>query len=1370
MNIGYRMADSGWKRWRGIILSLLVLSAIRYPPSAIAADRPIRESITLPVDNQTAKTLFTVEEYLAEERYAELTSLLVELVETHGGELVADRSSDEPNVNRYLNVTTYCQRVFAELPPAGRAVARERLDPAAKRRYDAWLATGDARELDRILQSAFISSYGDNALWELGNLAWELGDSSLAAAHWRQLVGKESLFSPQEPRYPDPEFSAADIDARLILCEIFALRTSIARELISGFRRTYPDTAGMLAGHEGPLADILDRVLAESRDWPAPDRNAAMETFGGSAARERVWPVDWDFGPPRWSAEWPIRTVPTFGAVFPGERGPLQSFPVLDEQLVYISDGDAIRAWNAVTGEPAWPNDQPDPSIIYPSIPEERVPLPDRPSVGVPRHTLTLHRGKLLARMGSPVAGAARNELRDLVTELVCLDVERGQGKLVWKLAAHDLPADGPAWSFEGTPLVVDETAYVAVYRRQPEPEFGVAALDADTGRFRWLRSLGSARPNLDDSINRVSQLLLTQGDGRLYLSTDQGAIVAISPDDGALLWAVAYESQTFVIQHGTPLHLQTGLLPPVFHRGQIFAAPNDSRQMFCLDAASGEVVWQKRQPERLRHLIGVTGTPDRGRLIAAGNSLWALDIADGAHIWRIIQSQPSEFGYGHGLIAGESVYWPTREWLYQVRQSDGEIERKILLAAPDDPHSGGNLAAANGLVFIAEPNRLVAYGEYSLLKKRLEVELSTRQDAASLWQQMMNLEAAEGNTTAAVAAGRTAWQLRGTLSPSGRNSLEQSFAVALRSCIQELSTNQEFAAADAYHQELSRLDLPAEQQGRDLWDRSRLDLSRGSPQAAVAHLHDLLAAATDTRFEIDDEPALALARAELARLYESLGSPAFEEVHRLAERELRIALAAGDERKVRSVLMRHPLLESSDKVWLELIERLMTQRRWNAVWPMFAAWESTTANDDREFIKTKMQAALIEAGYDRAAAQMRQEPQSIDDRNDWHFVSRSWQQETPKTFRTICPQGTPPADRLACVLTAGADEIAAWDRQTGSQRWRQSTSDPPAWAAYAATHLLLATRDSLCARSLETGELLWQREWETSGSSPTDAIANPQLIEGRIVHFHPQRGLVCVSAATGEALAEFRPPRGKLQLVWRCDESTILLQTLEPAQTWRLDSSAKTLHPAATGSPSPWRFPPVEFSSNRVAFVNTDRTIELRNRAGQRLWKFAGAISHAHADPYLIADQELLAALIDGGTLVGVDLETGRKTWSAGLADFPITDPERQLAAMGGIVAAAWEKTIRAIRLADGSIAWQAELPAGIADWKVACWSNGFAAMGQSRGAAAQARLLLFDAASGEPRQWIQQPCLAADVAWHLDEYGVVCAMPGRMAAWNAF
>lgn len=1342
--------------------------------SAAEPIRPIRESVTLPTDSQVAKTLFTVDEYLAEQRYDELTDLLVQLGETHGREVVAVPGESNPQANRYVNVAMYCERLLTTLPPAGRSVCRKRLDPQARRWFETWQATRETGHLERILNSAYISSFGDDALWALAERAWDRGDYSLADSYWGQLDPEAD--ETDGLHYPDSEFSPADIRARRILSAIFSRQFTAAERKLTSFREQFAEVRGAIAGRDGKLVDILAQTLAEARTWKTPDAAAETATFGGAVERQRQWTMELDVGPLRWSSAWPVRNLPQAGGRLALDQGPLRLFPVLDGQRVFVSDGDCIRAWNLFTGEPAWPNDQPDPAVIYPAVPEERVHLPYRPCFGVAWQTLTIHQGKLLARMGSPVTGPTQSERGDLVSELVCLDLRTGQGKLLWKLTEEDLPSDGPSWSFEGTPVVVAATAYAAIYRRLPEPEYGLLAIDAETGIVQWQRSIGAARPAVEDAINRVSHLLLTSGQGRLYLSTDQGAILALSPQDGRLLWAVSYESNAPELLNGAPAHLQTGLLPPLFWNGLVFVAPNDSRLLFCLEAASGKILWHRRAPERLRHLMGIADQGRQARLIAGGNSLWALDLSDGGLAWRITQTEPEERGYGQGLLTGGSIFWPTREWLYQLDQNSGALQRKIALRTPDSAHFGGNLTVANGLLLIAEPDRISVYGEYSRLKEKLQIELSQRPDEAVPWRQLMNLEASAGRWDAALEAGRRAWRFSATLAEPAKAELQSQFGAVLRRQVSRKIQASELTAADQLYRELSELPWPTADRGRLLREWSRLDLQRDLPSAAVARLHESLACFQETRFDIDGNPANLVIRQDLERLLQQRGRGPFRAVDIVAEREFAAAVSSGRVSAISAIVRRFPMLESAQDVGPRLIEDAIRQRKWLTVWPLLEDWQSLAETDvQRRVIQQQRIHALKTAGYARSAARRTQLFSNAEadaappDLHvlPWQYLERNWQADVTPPERAVVPQGAAPADELACVLLTGA-MLKALDRRTGAERWRQHSDEQPFWTGYGETHLLLASPGAISARRLETGELIWQNRWESADGNVIRHYECRHLSFNRLVMFDTGRGVTAYSPITGDVLWEFLPPRGKLQPCWTCEADRLIVQTLEPSEVWIVDASTGKLLRTVAGSENPWRFPPTALGGDRYGFVTANHWVSAWGPNRNDRWTYHGAISQAHAAPWLVRDAERLGLVIDGTTLIGLDPGTGGRLWGIGLADQPLSEPARQVAVSEGIVAAAWNSTLRAVTLADGRIAWEQPLPPGVPTWRVSASSGLFAATGAATGPPGTAHLLMFRAADGHPVQMLRQSNDSADGDWHIDDQGVLFTSPQTVVAWQ--
>src|SRR5262249_40593492 len=157
---------------------------------------------------------------------------------------------------------------------------------------------------------------------------------------WRQLLPPDAETKSNQLAYPDAEFPAADIEARLILCDIFSRQFEQAERKLFAFRRKHGDASGSLAGRDGRLSEILAQVLTEADEWQTGQIQSFMPTFGGSRERQRSWNEKLDLGPVLWSAGWTVRSLPQFATFPPFDRGPLKSFPVVDQDHVFLSDGD----------------------------------------------------------------------------------------------------------------------------------------------------------------------------------------------------------------------------------------------------------------------------------------------------------------------------------------------------------------------------------------------------------------------------------------------------------------------------------------------------------------------------------------------------------------------------------------------------------------------------------------------------------------------------------------------------------------------------------------------------------------------------------------------------------------------------------------------------------------------------------------------------------------------------------------------------------------------------------------------------------------------------------------------------------------------
>lgn len=943
--------------WMGLALAMLLISGLS---GADRPKKPLRETATLPTDKNVLKRFGAIEEYLSDKRWVEAIEILQEIAQSDGRMLVLAQPGSAGEYAVYLNVAARCNILLSQLPAEGLALYRKKIDPQARRWLDRWKQSHDEGNLQRIIREAYLSSYGDDALWELGEAAWDRGDIGSARLYWTQLIPLTQEANTQKLptvlRYPDSDLKTPEILVRLILCTLMEGNHDRATQELQRFAELFPEAQGSLAGRQGRLADLAAQVLAESAQWKSPDDKGDTSTFGINVHRSGKAPEAIELGASKWSHVLPSNTLPPFDRPnAPHDRGPLSYYPVTYRDVVLVNNSRSIWAWNLLTGEPAWPSEQGH-AEIYSTVAEGNASTPNQSCAGVPYYTMTVADGKLYARMGSPVTNPTDNETSSEASEndLICLDLANGQGKLLWKIGANELiKEDQKQWRFEGSPLVMAGRAYVALSRRRTQLEFAIACVDATTGALLWYRNVASARSSVEDYQNRVSHLLLTAGAGKLFLSTDAGTIIAVNAKDGQLEWAITYESLAPARPHLLSSHFYQGLLPAIFHEGFVFVAPNDCNRLFCIEADSGRVRWQHRQPEsdRWRHLLGVSPGGDAGRLILSGNTLWAIDIATNKTIFGSrantlgIRGPSVEQGYGRGIIAGDVILWPTREAIKIVDVKTGSVTGNKPLHTPTSSDVAGNLVLCQEMLLVAQPERLVAYCEYSLLKQRLERELSERANAngnpaisqtgqtsagnrikhestESLLGQLAEIEAAEGNRIA------SADSLRKAVKASESTArLDDASKLPYRRRLLDLLRQMARTAIDDGHASVAIEHLTEAQTLSNepadtvatLLMMADAELAQSLPVAAVAHWQKILDSEPLRTMPMKQSTAGAMATKLIADLIRERGRAVYADVERQANHEIAARQQANDLDGLGDALRRYPNAEATSQAWRAL-------------------------------------------------------------------------------------------------------------------------------------------------------------------------------------------------------------------------------------------------------------------------------------------------------------------------------------------------------------------------------------------------------------------------------------------------------------------
>jgi outer membrane protein assembly factor BamB len=707
-----------------VVILLLVLQTAA-SPVAFAQDGPgtFREAVSVDVETQVVKTLETAREHIVEGQWEPAVSILQELIDSSGDTLV----SVEPG--RYWNTSDYCHLLISQFPATGVEAYRDRVDAQAKEWFESGQQALDETLLLRVVDSAFNSSVGDDALWLLGELAFERGQFALARQYWSLLVpslgpktsdadepdNRENSVSKQLGylTHPDPSVSREEVLARLVLCSIFENDQPRAQSELNVCREQFPDSTGTIAGRTGKLADVLADVLLESGQWQNGEPIANLSVAPGGRSNRGGQPKP---APKTDQLIWQ-RTLPHNRFEGPSPRTALATekppayFPLATDDAVFVCGPDSVFAFDLATGRPKWPIDDNDEGRIFTNILERPV-TPHLPSAGLAWYALCVSEGRLYARMGPPVMRRSRNE-GNTFSEIVGLDVDRREGELVFHVTSDvlDPEAESPeatSWSFEGAPLVSNGRVYISARRGFPEDETIVACFDAKSSRLLWRRRVCASLKSASDRFNLIGQNLLTLGDGRLFLTTGTGAIAALDAENGRLLWVVTYQPNDSETANELSDPRRHGLAPCLFHRGVVYAAPDDSNLLLALDATTGQPVWRQPFPDRVLQIVGVVNS----RLILCGQSVWAVDSGTGQPAWpeRIGFTDPAGRGYGRPALSHDFLYWPTHDEILRIDHRTGRLSGRILLRE-DFGLSGGNLVIADGKLLIAQPNGLIALG-----------------------------------------------------------------------------------------------------------------------------------------------------------------------------------------------------------------------------------------------------------------------------------------------------------------------------------------------------------------------------------------------------------------------------------------------------------------------------------------------------------------------------------------------------------------------------------------------------------------------------------------------------------------------------------
>jgi outer membrane protein assembly factor BamB len=245
-------------------------------------------------------------------------------------------------------------------------------------------------------------------------------------------------------------------------------------------------------------------------------------------------------------------------------------------------------------------------------------------------------------------------------------------------------------------------------------------------GRMKWRTKVASGATIRGGDVDEIGNTLLTLSHGKVYCNTNLGAVASLNADNGKVDWVVTYPRATFRSGNVDRAedHFFRDLTPCMIAKDLAVVAPMDGPAVFAVERCSGRVIWSlaAEQGTDIVHLIGSTGNV----VHASGDALYWIDLQSGRIVTQYPHAPPksqglappSPRGFGRGIVAGDQVYWPTRDSLYvfaaqPVKTDTGWRPQGVRdISLVQRGATGGNLTIAGGVLLIAGSERLYAFDE----------------------------------------------------------------------------------------------------------------------------------------------------------------------------------------------------------------------------------------------------------------------------------------------------------------------------------------------------------------------------------------------------------------------------------------------------------------------------------------------------------------------------------------------------------------------------------------------------------------------------------------------------------------------------------
>lgn len=529
----------------------------------------------------------------------------------------------------FVPASQYVQRRILQFPKEDLQFYRTMYDARAREAYEQARRQYSLIGLTDVVNSMLATSYGDNALLDLGNAALDSG-------HYLEAL---EYFTTIRDFFPDSDCRTRELTLKIAYCRK-VLGNKPAKGGSNNKSALSPEA---LAG--------LEKILAGAKHKP--------KAFHAQlASPPHITSDDYTLLPP---TKDPMGLQdPVWKFRLPGSRNDWFVFsqPTITTNSVIYKHKNIVYARSLLNGELRWMNDLGG-RVVWQSTHQRKFPM----------------EGVLVQD------GLVFTNMYKVGPSLVAYDEVTGQLKWAYGPMAASTREE-TRMRFESTPAG-GPRAIFATYildniegETHTDSEYGVMAFDSTTGRVRWRQRICRLNPGKfaggfaarhRNRIRSFSSPPLYH-EGTVYASTNAGAIAALDARSGRIKWLMKYPYYPGIHdatrQFGkTSRPYYNGVRPywpflwfnqrPLMIGERLYVMPVDTRMFMCIDRRSGRVLWCKtkgvntwdfKKKSRVIHRIeggGMThflGALSTGELVfvyrSRGGAVQLVDPKNGHTLW----------------------------------------------------------------------------------------------------------------------------------------------------------------------------------------------------------------------------------------------------------------------------------------------------------------------------------------------------------------------------------------------------------------------------------------------------------------------------------------------------------------------------------------------------------------------------------------------------------------------------------------------------------------------------------------------------------------------------------------------------------------